>query len=39
MANATEENQISNLLNAQYALGFPGKAFKESFFILHSYSF
>lgn len=28
MANATEENQISNLLNVQYVLGFLGKAFK-----------
>lgn len=38
MANATEENKISDLLNVQYVLGFLGKAFKESFFILHSYS-
>lgn len=38
MANATEENQISNPRNIQTVRGFLGKAFKQSIFVLHSYS-
>lgn len=36
LASTTEENQVSNLLNIQYVLGFLGKAFKQSIFVLHS---
>lgn len=38
MANATEKNRISILLNIQYILGFLCKTFRQSIFVLHSYS-